>query len=143
MYYLDTNIFIYATDPTNAYFKNAQKLITMAEKQSLQITTSVETLQEIIHFSQRLDKLNVGITLCEIIHTLIPKPFPIDSNTIKHYLNLIQQFPKLQSRDCLHIATCQQHQFSTLVTQDKHLLQTKIDHLAILPLESLPKLAVK
>lgn len=131
MFYLDTNVFVYAADITSQHHHSAVNLLHQITARKLPLTTSVETIQEIIHVYKKLHRLKYGLKICQNILKLIPQPLPVDKTVISQYLKFTSQYPKLESRDCLHLAICQVHSLPVLVTQDKTLTRLKITKLNI------------
>ena len=131
MLYLDTNIFIYAADKTQPQHKLALQLLHQAASQKLPLITSVETIQEIVHTFKKAHKLKFGLQVCRLVLKLVPHIVPIDRAIITEFLKLAAKYPKPESRDCLHLATCLVHKLPTLVTEDKTLLKTKIPKIDI------------
>jgi len=120
MFYLDTNIFLYSIDKSSPHMSSCKKLLELAVKNDIQIATSVETIQEIIHFLKRTGKIEEGImfsrNLMKIVHLLIP----VDHEMLKAYLTLAEKYKNedIQSRDLMHLAACLQSRLSTAVTYD-------------------------
>lgn len=131
MLYFDTNVFVYAADITSEHHHNAVSLLHQTTTQKLPFTTSVETIQEIIHVYKKLHRLKYGLKICQNILKLIPQPLSVDKTIISQYLKVTSQYPKLESRDCLHIAICRVHSIPILITQDKALARLKITRLQI------------
>lgn len=118
--YLDTNIFLYATDPKSVFYDQAITLLHSAKLQHLPLITSTETLQEIIHTSKKAHKLKLGLKICQSVLKLATHLLPIDKSTITQYLKNVSKYPQLESRDCLHLAVCIVNQLPLMVSQDKH-----------------------
>ena len=131
MLYLDTNIFIYAAESRSPHYQTSKDLLHQLFSQKLPFTTSAQTFQEVIHLSKKLHHLKRGLKICRTILKLIPQPLPINTAVIKRYLKFTSKYPKLQSRDCLHLAICQIYSIPILVTQDKTLTHTKVTKLKI------------
>lgn len=131
MFYLDTNVFVYTADITSQHHHGAVNLLHQITAQKLPFTTSVETIQEIVHVYKKLHRLKYGLKICQNILKLIPQPLPVDKTVISQYLKVTSQYPKLESRDCLHLAICQVHSIPILITQDKTLAHLKITRLHI------------
>lgn len=117
--YCDTNIFIYYAEPKSAYYKKCLDFLTYCQEESISIVTSSETIQEIIHYSQRTNQLPEGINVCNIVMNMVDDLFPINAETIKEYLYMIRSYPKTPSRDILHVASCRQYQIKYMITFDK------------------------
>ena len=85
MIYIDTNVFIYANDKGSRFYKNAVSLLKLLASKDLNITTSTEAFQEIVHVAKKLKQVVRGVELCDKILKVIPNPISIDLVIIKKY----------------------------------------------------------
>lgn len=126
MLYLDANVFIYASEPASPLYSQAKALIRNVISKRLEATTSVETIQEIIHVSKKFKELEKGIRRSNLILRIIQEPLPVDNDVIREYLRVIREHPSFESRDAIHLATCLRHKIKTLVTEDKRLREVRL-----------------
>lgn len=129
--YLDTNVFLYAIDNKSKFYSSASSLLTLVENGTLVATTSIETFQEIIHLAKKQKKIKNGISICRLIYQLIPNPIPIDNTILKIFLQIVEKYTSLESRDCLHLAACLSTNVNILITEDLHLKKIKEKNLII------------
>lgn len=123
--YLDTNIFIYFSDKKSLFYKKSFDLIKYCQNNNVSIITSVETIQEIIHFSKRRKKIKMGVETSRKTLSLVDELLTIDRNTIEIFLRIINKTKTTESRDSLHIASCLQNKIHVLITYDKELKKFK------------------
>lgn len=126
--YLDTNIFIYLSDRASIYHKACNQLVILAEKQKIILITSVETLQEIVHYSLSLKKPTQGLLLVKEAMSLVDELLSVDRSTIDLYVKLIEKnlsIKNISSRDMIHIACALQNDISALISYDKRLKKLK------------------
>lgn len=117
-FYLDTNIFIYLADKTSPYFKQSQELIRYCQKNKILISTSTETIQEVIHFAKNTKQLDVGLQIAKKIMSLIDFLFPVDQRTIEIYLKKASIYKSSKSRDLVHLASCLENSIDKFITYD-------------------------
>ncbi|MDP4011065.1 MAG: PIN domain-containing protein [Candidatus Roizmanbacteria bacterium] len=121
--YFDTNIFIYFSNTDSTYYAETQLLLRYCQDNDIRIVTSCETIQEIIYYCQRIKQVQKGILMSNLVIQTVDKMFTVNQNTIELYLDLIQDFPTIPSRDLLHGATCILNGNLDMITYDKHLLK--------------------
>ena len=119
MIYIDANIFFYASDDKSQYFADCQKFLKTLIDGYTTSTTSVETIQEIMHYYRSIKREHDGLEVCRLLLTIIPEPLAVDLNTIKKFLELFNLYPKPESRDLLHLAACVIYGIKTIVTYDQ------------------------
>ena len=117
--YFDTNIFIYLSDENSAYFLQVKDLIQYCEDNKIKIATSVETIQEIIHFSINTKDLSFGFSTANKTLDLVDELFNLDSKTIENYLTIVNKYKNRESRDFIHLATCLNQKLTIIITYDR------------------------
>ncbi|MDQ3098393.1 MAG: type II toxin-antitoxin system VapC family toxin [bacterium] len=116
--YFDTNIFIYLADASSPYFAEIYALTMHLQKENIQIITSTETIQEIIHVSKKVKQYRQGIKNAEGTLKTINKLVPIQDETIKIFLKKNEIYKLNESRDILHLAVCLENNLDTILTYD-------------------------
>lgn len=119
MIYIDTNVFIYRGAENDLNHENSKRLIDFIIENRLDATTSTETIQEIIHFLQRVNDLNSGIRISKLVLKQIKYLMVVDVKVINVYLMLIEKYPKADSRDVLHLACAVTSNIQIIITYDK------------------------
>lgn len=117
--YIDTNIFIYTSDPSSPYYKDCLSLFEAAADKKIFITTSTESIQEIMHVHSRLKEIDKGFALTDAVFMQIPDILAIDLPIIKTLIGLFKKYKTAQSRDLLHVATCVENKIRYLITIDR------------------------
>ncbi|MEK7523090.1 MAG: type II toxin-antitoxin system VapC family toxin [Patescibacteria group bacterium] len=117
--YFDTNIFIYLSDENSAYFLQVKDLIQYCEDNKIKIATSVETIQEIIHFSINTKDLSFGFSTANKTLDLVDELFNLDRKTIENYLTIVNKYKNRESRDFIHLATCLNQKLTIIITYDR------------------------
>jgi len=116
--YFDTNIFIYLSDENSAYFLQVKDLIQYCEDNKIKIATSVETIQEIIHFSINTQDLPFGFNTANKTLDLVDELYILDRKTVENYLTIVNKYRNRESRDFIHLATCINQKIGTIITYD-------------------------
>lgn len=119
IYYLDTNIFIYAADPESPYHKACKALLKEIAKGSLNGTTSVETIQEIVYFHQRQKQIMQGLRPVDDIFKIVPELLPVDQEVVFEFRRFLDKYPHAPSRDLIHLAACKVYELTEVVSIDR------------------------
>lgn len=117
--YFDTNVFIYLSNRQLPFYKEIQSLIKYCQDNNIQIVTSVETIQEIIHYAQNIKQLSFGLQTSQKTLALTDQLFTLDRNIINLYLAFVKEYKNRESRDFIHLATCHYQKIDVLITCDK------------------------
>ncbi|OGM29567.1 hypothetical protein A2630_01080 [Candidatus Woesebacteria bacterium RIFCSPHIGHO2_01_FULL_44_10] len=120
--YLDTNIFIYSTDPKSPYFDLCRVFLGKVANEGLEVVTSVETLQEIVHYFKSLGKIDKALSVCKSVFGVVDLVLPLDLEVVDIYMGLVKKYgeiKKIDSRDFIHLAVCINEKIATIVTYDK------------------------
>ncbi len=120
--YLDTNVFIYLTNKEAQQHQECLDLIDYCEVNQITTATSVETIQEIIHYAKVNKVLERGIEMAEKVMSNCEIIYPFSTETTSIFLSLVKTYLAPDSRDLVHIATCQEQGITTLITFDKGIL---------------------
>lgn len=123
--YLDTNIFIYLSDKTSIYFKECSDLINYCHKNKILISTSTETIQEIIHYSKNTKQLKEGLIVAKKVLKLIDNIYSITKISVEIYLENAEVYTNVKSRDLIHLSVCQENKIDKIITYDKEFKQFK------------------
>ena len=117
--YLDTNFFIYISDASSLFYRNCLGLIKYASSNHINLVTSAETIQEIIHVSKRAKRLAKGLKTARIAVQLTNELLPISKEVILNYLKYVSIYKSAPSRDLIHLAVCLENKIDKIVTFDK------------------------
>ena len=115
--YFDSNIFMYLSESGYPQHDYCFALIEYCQHNQIQIKTSTETIQEIIHVSKKHKAQENGIAYKTI--QLTEPLIAIHEMTIGKFLELAKIYPEQDSRDLIHIAVCIANNIPTLITYDK------------------------
>lgn len=138
--YIDTNIFLYISNKDFSYYLQSVELIKYLKKNKVLISTSTETIQEIVYVALKTKKLNYGLKTIEKVFEIIDELLSINKKTINIYLNSVVKHPTSDSRDSLHLAACIENNIKTIITYDHGFKKFK-EIKALTPKEFLAKMA--
>lgn len=117
--YFDTNIYLYLVNPKSIYYQECKDLLKYCQKQNHQIVTSVETIQEIIHFAKNIKQLEFGLDAANLVLQITDQLIPFTESILATYLENAAIYFSPNSQDILHYSTCQSEDIKTLLTYDK------------------------
>ena len=142
IFYLDTNIVIYATSSNSPFARQAGVLLEKCFNEEISAVISTETIQEIIFYSQKNECLSQGLVICKTLFDNLPNLVAVNQDVIKIYLKLVSKNDcGVESRDYLHLAACLNSQIPYLVTEDKALQKTQVKGLKIISIKQALKIA--
>lgn len=118
-YYLDTNFFLYSSNTDSPFYQECLQLVNFCQERDILLSTSAETFQEIIHYSQNIKQLSFGLKTAVEVFKIVDKVYPINKETIERFLNLIEQYSNRKSRDVLHLSVCVENKIDYLITLDR------------------------
>lgn len=116
--YFDTNIFIYLSREDSQYFLHVKDLIQYCQDNRTKIITSVETIQEIIHYSINTKNLSIGLNTAKRALELVDELVILDKKIVDIYLILVNKYRNRESRDSIHFASCLYQKIGTIITYD-------------------------
>src|SRR5215207_6301428 len=119
MMFVDTNVFMYAVGRPHPLRDSAREALREALGGSFPMATSAEVLQELLHAYLpvgRLATLDAALRLAnDLAHV-----WPVEQEDVIAARMLIARHPGLSARDLLHLASCQRHGVTHVLTYDRH-----------------------
>jgi len=119
LYFVDTNVFIYRTQKQSPYYEECKKFLDLALMGEISITTSVETLQEVVHVFRRTKQNSLGIRVAKLILEQNTDLLEINAGIIEKFVVLAEKYPRSDSRDLLRVAACSYNGIRPIITLDK------------------------
>lgn len=117
--YLDTNFFLYLADKSSHFYPICKRFIKYCQKENILISTSAETIQEIIHYTKNIKQLEKGLKAAKKTLDIIDELLPVTKETINAYLRFTLKYKNASSRDLIHMATCAENKIEKVVTFDR------------------------
>jgi uncharacterized protein len=116
--FVDTNVFMYAVGRPHPLREPARQVLREAVHESLPLATSAEVLQEMLHAYLpvgRLATLDAALRLANDLAEV----WPVEREDVTAARALIARHTGLSARDLLHLATCQRHGVTRVLTYDR------------------------
>lgn len=123
--YLDTNFFLYSANRSSPFYKDCVALIKYSSENKIRISTSCETIQEIIHLAKNTKVLDKGISTSKRAIKLTDELLPLTKEIINIYLDLAKKYKSAESRDLIHLASCIENNIDTIISQDSDFKKLK------------------
>jgi predicted nucleic acid-binding protein len=120
MYFLDSNVFLYAAGGDHPYRRPCQDILRRVAEGELDATTSSEVVQEILHVLTRRGFPTQAVTLARSILAVMPSVLEVGAREMSAACDLLDSTPGLPVRDAVHAATMLAHDVAVLVSADTH-----------------------
>src|SRR3989304_573360 len=79
--YLDTNIFVYSSQVTSPFFSKCNNFIEYSVINNIDLATSTESIQEIVHLAKKIKKVAAGLKTSNILLKPAKPGRPVDKET--------------------------------------------------------------
>ena len=116
-YYIDSNIFIYASSRNDVLGQAARRLLQAIQAGTFRGVTSCLTLDEVMYVLKKILPTDI-LAAGEQLLNLDIKFLSVDKPLLHAMLALMEQHA-LQPRDALHLATMQANNISFIISEDK------------------------
>jgi predicted nucleic acid-binding protein len=123
--FIDTSIIMYAVGAEHPYRQPCQKSLTKIVNEKVYALVSSEIHQEILHRYLSLGLPDKARQVSVKLETLIPVTLAVTLADIHQSRTLIEAYPKLQSRDLIHVAVMLNHGISRILSTDVHFDQVR------------------
>lgn len=121
MIFVDTNVLMYAVGGEHPLREEAREFFREALDGGLQLVTSAEVLQELMHAYlpvQRMETLDAALALAD---SCIRVVWPIEHEDVLMARILAHDKPGLGARDLMHLASCTRREVGKIKTFDRAL----------------------
>jgi predicted nucleic acid-binding protein len=115
--FLDSNVAMYAAGAAHAHKEPSLRLLQQAHDKSIELVTSTEVLQEILHRYHRLGRPDVAAEVYHLITDLCLAILPVTLADTDAAVRLLAQH-RSSVRDALHVAVMASHGVPTVATFD-------------------------
>ena len=123
--YFDTNFFLYLSDKSSPFRQRCTKFIKYCKEEKILISTSAETIQEIIHYTKNIKQSEQGLKAAKKTLNLLDEFIAIDKSIINTYLKCASVYKNAGSRDLIHLAVCIENKIDKIVTFDQDFAKFK------------------
>ena len=106
MILVDSNVFMYAGGSEHPHKEPSIAFLRRVAGGEADACITVEILQEILHRYRSINRWEDGKKVYSLARRIVPIIEPITDEIIKESFKLLETYPDLLARDCLHAATC-------------------------------------
>jgi len=117
--FLDTAIFMYAGGAEHPLRVPCGAILRQIDEGSLDATTSVEVVQEILHRFLAVRRPEVGTAMARQVLDAFAPVLPMTHGLMRRVPSLVEAYPALSARDAVHVATCIGEGIDTIVSPDR------------------------
>ena len=117
--FLDTAIFMYAGGAEHPLRVPCGAILRQIDEGSLDATTSVEVVQEILHRFLAVRRPEVGTAMARQVLDAFAPFLPMTHGLMRRVPSLVEAYPALSARDAVHVATCIGEGIDTIVSPDR------------------------
>lgn len=119
MIFVDTNVLMYAAGGEHPLQRPCRLVVDAIGARSIEATTSVEVIQEILHRYLAIGRAAGGLALAEETLDLFAPVLPLTHALMRRVPDLARRYPGLAARDALHLATCIHEGIAEIVSTDR------------------------
>lgn len=106
MILVDANVFMYAAGAPHDFKLPSLKFLHDAARMERICCINAEILQEILHRYRAINRWEEGREVYHLAKKIIPTVEPIGGEILDKTVELMDTYPHLMARDCLHVAHC-------------------------------------
>ncbi len=116
--FLDTAIFMYTLGREHPLREPCRVVMRNVKDGTLDATTSVEVVQELVHRYRSHGRPELGRELVQDVMDTFAPVLPITHAVMRRAVSLGDRYPRLSPRDLVHVATCIVEGIETIITPD-------------------------
>jgi predicted nucleic acid-binding protein len=118
--FLDANIFMYAAGQDSPQRKPCQKFLRrVVEGKAPRVCTDAEVLQEIVHRYRSLGADALAFRIFDSVIALGIPILPVGVDEVGRARRLLESWPRLSTRDGLHLGVMEAHGIVDVLSYDK------------------------
>ena len=118
--FVDTNVFMYLAGRDPALRKQCRNALRAADERGIELVSSAEVLQEILHRYSAIDRHGDARTVYDSVTAICSDIVPITERQTARALDLLLRHPHLPARDALHVATMEARGIRRILSADRH-----------------------
>jgi predicted nucleic acid-binding protein len=119
--FVDTNVWMYAVGRRHPRRDEARAFFREATAGPLELVTSAEVLQELLHAYLPVDRVATLDAALRLVEGSVIETWPVEASDVVHARKLVSEYPHLGARDLLHLACCRRRGVSEVRTFDRAL----------------------
>ena len=106
MILVDANVFMYAAGAPHRFKVPSVTFLHSAARLEYVCCVNTEVLQEILHRYRSIKRWEEGREVYLLAKRIVPSVEPITAEILDKTVELMDAYPQLMARDCLHAAHC-------------------------------------
>ena len=110
---------MYLVGAAHPHKADAQRLLERAISGGERLVTDAEVLQEILHRYVAIARRDAIQSAFEALLGVVDEVFPVDGAAVLRAKDVLLGYPRLSSRDALHVATMEAHRVRRILTFDR------------------------
>jgi uncharacterized protein len=118
-FFVDTTVLMYAAGSEHPLRDPCRQIVDSIGRGTIDATTSIEVIQEILHRGISIRKAAGSIDLATRTMDLFAPVLPISHALMRRVPDLARRYPNLDSRDVVHVATCVHEGITQIISADK------------------------
>jgi uncharacterized protein len=120
IYFIDTNIFLYSVGRDHPLKPTSVTAIHRIRDSQIAAVINTEIIQEILYHFQSIKQLPIGIRLAKDVVSIAARIFPVEEIDLSLAIELLESYPKIQTRDAFHAATMIHNGIKEIISTDPH-----------------------
>jgi len=119
-YFIDTNIFLYSVGRDHPLKPASLNAIHLIREGQIAAVINTEIVQETLYHFQSIKQLSIGIRLAKDIVSISSRILPVEETDLSLAFELLETYPKIQTRDAFHAATMIHNGIKEIISTDPH-----------------------
>ena len=120
LYFIDTNIFLYSVGRNHPLKPGSVAVIHRIQDGEIMAVINTEIVQEILYHFQSIKQLLLGIRLAKDAVSISSQILPVEEEDLSLAIELLESYPKIQTRDAFHAATMIHNGIKEIISTDPH-----------------------
>lgn len=119
MIFVDSNVPMYLVGSDEARKAQTKVALTRLVGRRLQLVTSSEVFQEILHRYTSIDRRDAIQPAFDVLCAAVDRVLPVDESDVHVAKDLVLARAGLTARDAVHVAVMQHHEIEEILTFDR------------------------
>ena len=120
IYFIDTNIFLYSIGRDHPLKPASVTVIHRIRDGQITAIINTEIIQEILYHLQSIKQLSIGVRLAKDAVSISSRILPVEEIDLSLAIELLEAYPKIQTRDAFHAATMIHNGIKEIISTDPH-----------------------
>ena len=120
IYFIDTNIFLYSVGRNHPLKPASINAIHRIRDGQITAVINTEIIQEILYHFQSIKQLSIGVRLAKDVVSISARILPVEEIDLSLAIELLESYPKIQTRDAFHAATMIRNGIKEIISTDPH-----------------------